>query len=115
MSVRYITEDSDYMSTFNDKYFPKIDIKGKKVYRASNNKDHMYIYDDRSSILIRIFKDPDEIETLGKTQAPWRELESYGLSKDNWEESPQYWVDYMDYTMEEETNSMVNDFLRYEL
>lgn len=71
---------------FNDKYFPQVNIldtvRFSGVYEYKGRK---FIYDKKNALLIQIFKDSDEVEELGEDKAPWRELDSIGFSKENWD------------------------------
>lgn len=70
---------------FNDKYFPRVDTKDRERYYPIykyNGKE--FTYDKKDKLVIFLFKDDEEIENMGKTKAPWREMETAGLREENW-------------------------------
>lgn len=70
---------------FNDKYFPRVDTKDRERYYPIykyNSKE--FTYDKKDKLVIFLFKDDEEIENMGKTKAPWREMETAGLREENW-------------------------------
>lgn len=109
MSIKKLNESDtkEFDSRFNDKYFPRVSTKGKKIYHPEGSKDTSFIYDDKNALLISIFKDPEEVEALGN-KAPWRESDTVGLSRGDWKENPQYWVD-MVYDQQQEESSYIMD------
>lgn len=109
MSIKKLNESDtkEFDSRFNDKYFPRVSTKGKKIYHPEGSDDTSFIYDDKNALLISIFKDPEEVEALGN-KAPWRESDTVGLSRGDWKENPQYWVD-MAYDQQQENSSYIMD------
>lgn len=87
--------------------FPRVSTKGKKIYHPEGSKDTSFIYDDKNALLISIFKDPEEVEALGN-KAPWREYDTIGLSREDWKENPQYWVDTAYYQQQEESSYIMD-------
>jgi len=51
---------------------------------------------------------------MGK-DAPWRELDSIGLSKDDWNEDKEYWMDQYLNDINSEAEALATDFIKYEL
>lgn len=109
MSIKKLNESDtkEFDSRFNDKYFPRVNIKGKKVYHPDGTKNTGFIYDDENALLISIFKDPEEVEALGN-KAPWRELDATGLSRSNWKDNPEYWINMAYYNLSDDMRSEVN-------
>ena len=70
---------------FNDKYFPRVDIKDReRYYPIYKYNDKEFTYDKKDKLVIFLFKDDEEIENMGKNKAPWREMETAGLREENW-------------------------------
>lgn len=101
---------------FNDKYFPRVDISNtsKYDYYKHNNKD--YVYDKSKNLVIMLFKDEDEVKELGDS-APYRELDTVGLSQENWsnKELRDEYLDEYEFNLQEESDALLNDFIKYEL
>lgn len=85
--------NEDYDKEFLDKYNPIVDITNKKRYTYKKYDNKEFVYDNENALLIWVYKDEDEIKELGKANTPYRELDAIGLSRDNWEESPEYWLE----------------------
>lgn len=77
-----VTEDYDSKTTeFNDQYFPRVDLTEYEYYKHG---DYEYAYDITHGLLIQLFKDEDEVAEFGIDEAPFRELDIVGLSRDIW-------------------------------
>lgn len=75
----------EYHVEFNDKYFPRVDIKDReRYYPIYKYKNREFTYDKKDKLVIVLFKDDEEITNMGKTKAPWREMEAVGLREENW-------------------------------
>lgn len=86
----------EYEEVVNDynKYFPVVSIKGRKYSSKYIDGDYRFIYNTENATLVCIFRTPEEIDALGKKKAPWRVLDAAGLSRGEWNDNPQYWVDF---------------------
>lgn len=113
--MKIINEETnrEYEEVVNDynKYFPVVSVKGKKYRSKYIDEDYRFIYDTENANLICIFRTPEEIDTLGKKGAPWRVFDETGLSRGDWKDNPQYWVDfYADRLKESFDNFDINEF-----
>ena len=62
-----------------------------------------------------IYKNEDEIKFLGsESKTPWRVMDSIGLSKENWEDNPEYWMSKYAGEVDEESSNLIGDYLKYE-
>lgn len=102
---------------FNDEYFPRVDVKNRTKYsQLYKFKDKTFIYDKINSVVIYLFKDDEELPALGK-DAPWRELDSVGLSAENWnnvESRDEYLAQFVD-DLDAEASYYANEFIKNEL
>lgn len=100
---------------FNDKYFPRVDIKNREKYSPLFKfRNKVFVYDKKNSLVINVFQDEEEIEEWGKTKTPWREMEAVGLSRENWEDKEareEYLEEYCD-EIEEEDAYLIADAQR---
>ena len=99
---------------FNDKYMPRVDIESSDIdYYKYKGKD--FAYDKKNSIVMYLFKDDEEVEMMGE-DAPWRELEGVGLRRDNWnnKDSRNAYLDEWIIDIEEESEKLLDDFMKYE-
>jgi hypothetical protein len=99
-----------YDTTFNDKYFPRVP-EGAKIIKYG--KRHFW-YEEKRAVLHFVFKDDEEVEQMGKDSAPWRELDSVGLSRENWKENKKYWLEQYSNDIDEEGSALAADYLKYE-
>ena len=115
-SKEIITED-DKNTAFNDKYFPRVDINNTSRYDTAEFKDKFFAYDKKDNILIYLFKDDEEVSEMGWDNAPWRELDSAGLSSDNWndEEARNDYLHQYNFDLDSESSYLIQDFIDNEL
>lgn len=104
-----------YEEIVNDynKYFPVVSVKGRKYSSKYIDGDYRFIYNTENATLVCIFKTPEEIDTLGKKKAPWRTFDETGLSREDWNDNPQYWVDFYANQLEESSNNF--DFSEFNI
>jgi len=60
---------------FDDRYFPRVDLKKNSRYQYYKYQGKDFAYDFKDCLVLYIYKDEDGI---------WRELDSVGLRKENW-------------------------------
>lgn len=112
-----ITEEYDPKDTeFNDKYFPRVDLNDDNIhyYKLDGSE---YAYDMKNAVVMFLFKDEDEVEHFGIEDAPYRVLDTVGLSRDNWNDKPErdeYLRGYKQ-DLDSETSYLVQDFIQNEL
>lgn len=106
-----IKEDSGI--DFNDKYFPRVDITDTTTYDIYDYKNHKFAYDKTKSLLIDLFQDEDEVTEMGD-DAPWRELDAVGLSRDHWDHDRDEYLDEYISDQDNEAESLVQNFMEYE-
>lgn len=112
-----ITEEYDPKDTeFNDKYFPRVDLNDDNIhyYKLDGSE---YAYDMKNAVVMFLFKDEDEVEHFGIDEAPYRVLDTAGLSRDNWNdraERDEYLRGYKQ-DLDDESSYLVQDFIRNEL
>ena len=111
-----LTED-DKSTAFNDKYFPRVDINNTSRYDTAEFKDKFFAYDKKNNVLIYLFKDDEEVSEMGWDNAPWRELDSAGLSSDNWndEEARNDYLYQYTFDLDSESSYLAQDFIDNEL
>lgn len=111
-----LTED-DKSTAFNDKYFPRVDINNTSRYDTTEFKDKFFAYDKKNNVLIYLFKDDEEVSEMGWDNAPWRELDSAGLSSDNWndEEARNDYLYQYTFDLDSESSYLAQDFIDNEL
>lgn len=111
-----LTED-DKSTAFNDKYFPRVDINNTSRYDTAEFKDKFFAYDKKNNVLIYLFKDDEEVSEMGWDNAPWRELDSAGLSSDNWndEEARNDYLYQYNFDLDSESSYLAQDFIDNEL
>lgn len=111
-----LTED-DKSTAFNDKYFPRVDINNTSRYDTAEFKNKFFAYDKKNNVLIYLFKDDEEVSEMGWDKAPWRELDSAGLSSDNWndKESREDYLHAYTFDLDSESSYLVQDFIDNEL
>lgn len=111
-SKKIKTEDvSD--TEFNDRYFPRIDITNKQRYDFYKYRGEKFAYDKDEALVILLSRDT---EGEGK-DAPWREMDAVGLSRENWNNKDArdgYLDTYID-ERDEEFAYMMDDFVENEL
>lgn len=103
----------EYEEVVNDynKYFPVVSVKGRKYSSKYIDGDYRFIYNTENATLVCIFRTPEEIDALGKKEAPWRAFDETGLSREDWKDNPQYWVDlYADRLKESFDNLDFSEF-----
>lgn len=112
-----IKTEADKSTAFNDRYFPRVDINNTSRYDTAEFKDKFFAYDKKNNILIYLFKDDEEISKMGWDNAPWRELDSAGLSSDNWndEEARNDYLYQYNSDLDSESSYLVQDFINNEL
>lgn len=95
-----MTSEEEFQKSvaFNDKYFPRVP-EGAKLVR---HRKRDFWYDESQAILHYVFKEPDEVEYLGKANAPWRSMDGVGLSRDNWKKSKREYLDQYSDDLDEE-------------
>ncbi len=112
-----ITEEYDPKDTeFNDKYFPRVDLNDSNIHYYKLDNDE-YAYDMKNAVVMFLFKDEDEVEHFGIDKAPYRVLDTAGLSRDNWNdraERDEYLRGYKQ-DLDNETSYLVQDFIQNEL
>lgn len=96
----------------NDKYFPRVDLSDSR-YKKYKYKGHMFAYDTKYNIVLKLFKDDAELEILGN-DTPWRELDTIGLSFDNWKDKVER-NSYLDEWIQSTSDYLVQDFIDSEL
>ena len=112
-----INEEYDPKDTeFNDKYFPRVDLNDDNIhyYKLDGSE---YAYDMKNAVVMFLFKDEDEVEHFGIKDAPYRVLDTVGLSRDNWNDKPErdeYLRGYKQ-DLDSETSYLVRDFIQNEL
>lgn len=112
-----ITEEYDPKDTeFNDKYFPRVDLNDDNIhyYKLDGSE---YAYDMKNAVVMFLFKDEDEVEHFGIDEAPYRVLDTVGLSRDNWNdraERDEYLRGYKQ-DLDDESSYLVQDFIQNEL
>ena len=111
-----LTEDEKSIA-FNDKYFPRVDVNNTSRYDTTEFKDKFFAYDKANNVLIYLFKDDEEVSEMGWDNAPWRELDSAGLSSDNWndKESREDYLHAYTFDLNSESSYLVQDFIDNEL
>lgn len=111
-----LTEDEKSIA-FNDKYFPRVDVNNTSRYDTTEFKDKFFAYDKANNVLIYLFKDDEEVSEMGWDNAPWRELDSAGLSSDNWndKESREDYLHAYTFDLDSESSYLVQDFIDNEL
>ena len=110
-----ITEDYDPKDTeFNDKYFPRVDLSKYIYYKHGDNE---YAYDMTNALLIDLFKDDDEVAHFGKKDAPYRELDAIGLSRETWNDKAERdeMLSQYEFNKNEEASYLAQDFINNEL
>ena len=115
-SKESLTED-DKSTALNDKYFPRVDINNTSRYDTAEFEDKFFAYDKKNNVLIYLFKDDEEVSEMGWDNAPWRELDSAGLSSDNWndEEARNDYLDQYTFDLDSEASYLAQDFIDNEL
>lgn len=112
-----INEEYDPKDTeFNDKYFPRVDLNDDNIHYYKLD-DSEYAYDMKNAVVMFLFKDEDEVEHFGVDEAPYRVLDTVGLSRDNWNDKPErdeYLRGYKQ-DLDSETSYLVRDFIQNEL
>lgn len=111
-SKKIKTEDVS-ATEFNDRYFPRIDLTNKQRYDFYKYRGKEFAYDKDEALVILLFRDTDE----EGEDAPWREMDAVGLSKDNWKNKDArdgYLDTYID-ERDEEFAYMMDDFVENEL
>ena len=101
---------------FNDKYFPRVDLSNKARYKYYKYKGKEFAYDTQDAVVIYLFRDDDEIETLGN-KAPYREMDAVGLSRNNWrnkEVRNEYLDEYL-YDLDSYASYAADEFVKNEL
>lgn len=112
-----ITEEYDPKDTeFNDKYFPRVDLNDDNIhyYKLDGSE---YAYDMKNAVVMFLFKDEDEVEHFGIDEAPYRVLDTVGLSRDNWNdraERDEYLRGYKQ-DLDDESSYLAQDFIQNEL
>lgn len=112
-----INEEYDPKDTeFNDKYFPRVDLNDDNIhyYKLDGSE---YAYDMKNAVVMFLFKDEDEVEHFGIDEAPYRVLDTVGLSRDNWNdraERDEYLRGYKQ-DLDDESSYLVQDFIQNEL
>lgn len=102
---------------FNDRYFPRVDVTDTKSYDTAEQGDNFFAYDKKYHTLFYLFKDDEEVLELGWDNAPWRELDSVGLSPANWynlDAREEYLAGYAS-DLESEASYLAQDFIENEL
>lgn len=96
----------------NDKYFPKIPSDAKLV----KHRGRVFWYDEKNALLHVVFKDEEEIEEVGKANAPWRSSDTVGLRRENWKnkETRMEYLDGYSDDLDEEGAALAADFMKYE-
>lgn len=88
----------------------KNDVKYSKLYTAKSGREYRYNYTEALLEYIATtameFDEDDNPVTEITLDTP-EVIDSYGLSRENWEESPEYWVDVMDDQLEEEVHFLM--------
>ena len=109
--------EDDKNTTFNDKYFPRVDINNTSRYDTAEFKNKFFAYDKKNNVLIYLFKDDEEVSEMGWDNAPWRELDSAGLSSDNWndEEARNDYLYQYTFDLDSESSYLAQDFIDNEL
>lgn len=112
-----ITEEYDPKDTeFNDKYFPRVDLNDDNIHYYKLDSSE-YAYDMKNAVVMFLFKDEDEVEHFGIDEAPYRVLDTVGLSRDNWNdkaERDEYLRGYKQ-DLDDESSYLVQDFIQNEL
>ena len=111
-SKKIKTEDVS-ATEFNDRYFPRVDLTNKQRYDFYKYRGKEFAYDKDEALVILLFRDTDE----EGEDAPWREMDAVGLSKDNWKNKDvrdEYLDTYIN-ERDEEFAYMVDDFVENEL
>lgn len=112
-----INEEYDPKDTeFNDKYFPRVDLNDDNIHYYKLD-DSEYAYDMKNAVVMFLFKDEDEVEHFGIDEAPYRVLDTVGLSRDNWNdraERDEYLRGYKQ-DLDNESSYLVQDFIQNEL
>lgn len=104
----WIGDADNFDEDFENKYFPK--ITPKKVLQYNGK---YFCYDNGT--LYMIYKNEDEIKAVGGVRkAPWRVMDSIGLSKEDWEEGPEYWMQQYADQFDDESAALMDNFLKYE-
>lgn len=111
-----LTED-DKSTALNDKYFPRVDINNTSRYDTAEFEHKFFAYDKKNNVLIYLFKDDEEVSEMGWDNAPWRELDSAGLSSDNWndEEARNDYLHQYTFDLDSEASYLAQDFIDNEL
>lgn len=110
-----ILESTTDITEFNDKYFPRVDLSNSR-YKKYKYRGHMFAYDTKDKLVLYLFKDDEELETLGD-DTPWRELDARGLTPENWRDKAER-NSYLDGWIEnvsDEADSLAQDFIDNEL
>ena len=109
--------EDEKSTAFNDRYFPRVDINNTSRYDTAEFKDKFFAYDKKNNVLIYLFKDDEEVSELGWDNAPWRELDSVGLSSDNWndEEARNDYLYQYNFDLDSESSYLAQDFIDNEL
>lgn len=79
------SSDIEEQIKFNDRYFPRIDLTDKSRYKSYKYRGKHFVYDTKDSLVLYVFQDEDEVAQLG-ADAPYREADAMGLSKENWKD-----------------------------
>lgn len=104
----WIGDAENFDEDFENKYFPKINPKKVLQYNGK-----YFCFDNGT--LYMIYKNEDEIKFLGsESKTPWRVMDSIGLSKENWEDNPEYWMSKYAGEVDEESSNLIGDYLKYE-
>jgi len=110
-------KSNEDMMKFNDKYFPRIDIDNKERYETEKIGNRLFAYDKEDKVVDIVFKDDEEVDILGDDKAPWRIMDSVGLSEENWNDKEariEYLQEYSD-DLDYEADSLAQQFIRDEL
>lgn len=112
-----VTEEYDPKDTeFNDKYFPRVDLNDSNIHYYKLDNDE-FAYDMKNAVVMFLFKDGDEVEHFGVDKAPYRVLDTVGLSRDSWNDKPErdeYLRGYKQ-DLDDEASYLVQDFIKNEL
>ena len=110
-----ITEAIDQQ--FNDRYFPRVDLSDTARYKYYKRGKNEFAYDTQKARLIYLFKDDEEVEELGIEDAPYRELDSVGLSREHWNdrEARNEYIDGYLGDLNAEASWLAQDFIDNEL
>lgn len=86
------------------------------IYHTGEDKNYGFRYNYEKALLEYVSLwdfayDEKEKQYVDVVLSDWQVVDSTGLSKENWEENPEYWVEQYDSELTEECQYLIQEFL----